>query len=387
METVELAKELIGFETISPVESPEIFEFLKLYLEDQGIDVEIHDFNGVKSLTAEIGDGGKSVCLNGHLDVVDPGSGWEVTQPFEPRRVDDRLYGRGAVDMKSAAAAQVKALIDLSEDDGFEGSATLMLVGDEEVGSENGTRALLETYRDTGYSFDYAIVGEPTDMDIQVGTRGVAWFNIYLRGDEIHSTRAQMAENAVEKLPEVLEKLSDMKMGYEKSSKLPEPVAKVTNIETDDTYNSIPGEIKLGMDVRYLPSQSVDEIQEEIRQAIQDVEIDIEVELEKDHGGAYELEDTYLKQVVSRVVEDLRDERPEHITEGGASDGRFFAAHGTPFVELGLNQEMVHQTDESCDVEELQKLRQAYYRTIKRLCSQEKMRKFLDASSTTRTKK
>lgn len=361
METEELAEELISFETVTPVEEPEVFEFLRMYLADHGVESEIHDINGVKNLTAETGDGEVSICLNGHVDVVPPGKGWEVTRPFVPLVKDGKIYGRGAADMKTGAAALINAFLDLHEDDDFEGSATLMIVGDEEIGGENGSKALVERYYANGEGFDYALVGEPTDMNIQVGTRGAAWFNVYLKGEEFHASRAEKGYNVLRDLPDVMNALKDTELedGHED---LPEPSLEVTSVETNDTYNSIPSWVKIGLDVRYLPSHTIEEIKDEISRALDQTNADYEVELEIDHGGAYMLDDELFKHTATDAVTDVRGEAPDHITEGGGSDGRFFANKETPFIDLGVNQEPGHAEDEYCNADSLEKLREMYYR-------------------------
>lgn len=372
MKVEELAKELMKFETVSPVTDERIFEFLKGYLEKEGIKPEIIQNGEVKNLVAETGNpNGKRICLNGHLDVVEPEGEWSSTEPFEPIIEDGKLYGRGAADMKAALAAQIKAFIDLHKDNNFKGHATLMAVGDEEIGGFNGSKPIVKDYYQQENGFDYALVGEATDMDIQVGTRGVLWLDIYLKGDNIHATRTELADkNTIKELPEALEILQNLEMTYNNNGSLPDPTAEVTNVETGDTYNSLPGEVKIGMDIRYLPSQDLETIKEDIKNSLKDLNVDTEVKINTDHGGAFELQNQKFRETSVNVLEEIRGEKPREITEGGASDGRFFSEQGTPFIELGVNQEKVHGVDEYCQVENLQKLRRAYFRISKRLAEE-----------------
>lgn len=367
MKTKELARELIEFETVSPVKDPAIFEFLQTYLGEYGVEAEIHDINGVKNLTAETGEGSTEICLNGHVDVVAPGDGWKVTDPFNSREMNNRLYGRGASDMKTGVAAMVNAFLDLHQAEGFDGRITLMITGDEEIGGENGSETLVAGFMNNGHNFDYALVGEPTDLNIQVGTRGVAWFNVHLKGDEIHAARANLVDNVMNDLPQAVSALNNLDMNCETNEAMPEPNSEVTLIETNETYNSIPSTVKLGMDFRYLPGQSINDIRQDIDNALSQFDFEYEIELENDHGGAYLLEDENFKQIAIEEVEKVKGTRPEEITEGGASDGRFFSEHGTPFIELGVDQEPAHQVDEFCEIEKIEKLRVAYKNISKRL--------------------
>lgn len=362
MKVEKLAEKLISFETVSPVEDIEIFEFLADQLESEGLAVEIHDINGVKSLTAETGENGKSICFSGHLDVVPPEGNWETTEPFEPVIQDGKLYGRGATDMKGDVAAMVKAFVDLHRDPDFRDRATLMITGDEEIGGEDGTKHLLERYAEDSHRFDYAIVGEPTDLDIQTGTRGVLWLNVELEGDTIHTTRSDRADaNVIEELPEAMNRIRELEFDYSEKTTLPPPSIEIGSVNTDETYNSLPGKAVIGADIRYLPDQKPQEIRSRVEEELSDLGCELKVEIEKDHGGAFELRDNFFRDAVTEAVRTGAQKEPDYITEGGASDGRFFAQHGTPFVELGTNQDMVHRDDEYCLVENLQKLRDIYF--------------------------
>lgn len=368
MKTEKIAEKLVSYETVSPVENQDIFQFLKGVLEEHGVEAEIREINGVYNLTAETGSGETSICLNGHLDVVEPEGQWSVTEPFEPVVEDGTLYGRGATDMKGEVAAQVKAFLDLHQDSNFTGKAVLMLAGDEEIGGFNGSKPMVENYYEKDEGFDYTIVGEATDMDIQVGTRGVLWLNIILEGEGVHASRAHMARiNVMEELPEVLDRLNNLEMTYENEGELPDPSREVTNVESTETYNSVPGEIKIGMDIRYLPSQTVEGIVKDVEKALEGVDCGVKVEVEQDHGGAFELQDEKFRKVATSVMKNIRGEEPRQITEGGASDGRFFAEKDTPFIELGLNQKSVHGENEFCEIENMRKLRKAYYQISRQL--------------------
>jgi len=370
MKVQDLAQEMMDYKTVSPVKSPEIVQFLKGILEDEGINAEIREINGVYNLVAETGEGDTSICFNGHLDVVEPEGEWTEKEPFNPVKKDGKLYGRGASDMKGALAAQIKAFIDLHRDSEFNGRAVLMAVGDEEIGGFDGSKALANEFDDQDKGFDHVIVGEPTDLNIQVGTRGLFWANIYLRGDSVHASRAEIADtNTMEELPKALKKLRNLEMSFENSTSLPDPASEVTIVESTDTYNSIPAEVKIGMDVRYLPSQNVEDIVQEMEKALEGLDVEVEVEVEQDHGGDFKLEDEKFRETAVDVLTEVRGREPNQITEGGASDGRFFSNNGTPFIELGVNQESVHGENEYCKIENLEKLRRAYYGIGKKLAN------------------
>jgi len=368
MKVEKIAEELITYQTVSPVNDSEVFEFMKGILEEHGVNAEIKEIDGVYNLVAETGSGGTPVCLNGHVDVVEPEGEWSITDPFDPVVKNGKLYGRGATDMKGEVAAQLKAFLDIHQDSEFNDRTVLMLVGDEEVGGFNGSKPLVEEYYEKDEGFDYAVVGEPTDLNVQVGTRGVLWLNVILEGEGVHASRAEMAEmNVMRELPEALERIQELELNYQNEGDLPDPSKEVTTIDSTETYNSVPGQITIGMDIRYLPSQSIEEIVEDIEDELSGLDCGVKVEVEQDHGGAFELEDDMFRSTARNVLEKVIGREPEQITEGGASDGRFFAEKNTPFIELGLNQESVHGENEYCKIDNMRQLREGYYKIVKNL--------------------
>lgn len=366
MNTIELAKQLISYDTTSPVIEEDVFDFLKGVLEVHGVDVEIHTNNEVKSLTATTGDTGTRVCFNGHVDVVPANNGWSVTDPFEPKVVDGKLYGRGAADMKGGLAAQIMAFLDLHDDPEFTDAVTLMVVGDEEIGGYDGTKVLLNDVP----QFDYAIVGEPTDCNIQVGVRGIYWVDVFLHGDSVHASRPNLVDSVLEDLPHVLNALNNMELTYDEDDILPAPTAPVTVVETEGPQNSVPGQVRIGMDIRYLPGQTVEQVEDDIRNVLDPLEAEYELRI-TDHGAAFKLEDDRFLDIATDAVESVTDRTPRHVTDGGSSDGRFFAEQGTPFIELGPNREPGHQADEWCRVDHLKQLREMYCMIAKRLAAEQ----------------
>lgn len=362
LSNVELAKKLIKFETLSPVTSEESLHFISEYLEEHGIDSNIHEFNDVLSLTASTGNKRPRICFNGHIDVVDPGSGWSVTDPFTPTIKRGKLYGRGASDMKGNLAGLINSFIQLHQDQKFESEIELMVVGDEEQGGFHGTAKLLQNNAD----FDYAIVGEPTTFDLKVGARGITWVTIKIHGESAHAATPEHVDSIVEKLPDVIDALASMEMTYDESDEFPAPTAPVTSIRTDDTQNKIPAEIQIKMDIRTAFGQSVETIREDLNDALNPLDVEYSMEIEN-HGDAHRLHDKEFRDIASHVIEDVSGERPEFIIKGGSSDGRFFAERGIPYIRFGVDEEPNHQIDEYCHVEYLEKVSEVYSKMARQL--------------------
>lgn len=138
---------------------------------------------------------GRSLILNGHIDVVPEGPAvlWS-TPPFQPRREGDWLYGRGAADMKAGLAANLFAL-DALRGIGLQPAATIYLqsVVEEEC-TGNGALACLAR----GYRADAAIIPEPQDDKLVRANCGVLWFKVRVRGRPVHVREAGAGTNAIE---------------------------------------------------------------------------------------------------------------------------------------------------------------------------------------------
>ena len=147
---LQLAKELIKFPSITPVDAG-VMKFLEKKLKKLGFKTKIlifkeKGFQPVKNLYARLGTKGPNLCYAGHLDVVPPGNikDWTIN-PFKPSVKKGYLIGRGANDMKSSIAAFVSAVNTfLLINKNFNGSISLLITGDEEGDAVNGTKKVVE---------------------------------------------------------------------------------------------------------------------------------------------------------------------------------------------------------------------------------------------------
>ena len=181
----ELAAALVAIDSVNPALVPggagerEIASFVADWCLTQGFEVEVLGDERPSIVATKRGSGGgRSLLLNGHLDTVGV-AGMEA--PFEPRIEGDRLYGRGAYDMKGALAAIMLAATDLT---GLRGDLIVTLVADEELASL-GTEAVVESLR-----ADAAIVVEPTELRVAIAHRGFVGFELETEGVAAHGSPA-----------------------------------------------------------------------------------------------------------------------------------------------------------------------------------------------------
>lgn len=196
-DAVALTRELVRVDSRNPSLVPgapgegAVARALGAVLDAWGFRVELRDAApGRPNVLARVGEGaGPSLMFNGHLDVV--GTEGMRHAPFEAVERDDRLYGRGATDMKGGIAAMCAAAARAA-DQGLAGEIIVAAVVDEEYESL-GTRALLAQ----GVRADAAIVTEPTRLAIAPAHRGFAWIEVTVHGRAAHGSRYDIGVDAV----------------------------------------------------------------------------------------------------------------------------------------------------------------------------------------------
>jgi acetylornithine deacetylase/succinyl-diaminopimelate desuccinylase family protein len=168
-------------------------ELLKPIMEGMGLETDMWEAEERRANLVGVckgSGGGRSLILNGHVDVVPPGPDeqWTVAEPWSGTVIDGRLYGRGATDMKAGDAAAIMALKAVL-DAGYQpkGDVILEMVIGEEMMSEAGTRATIER----GYLADAGIVVEPSSppyrLGIMTASPGVLILNVIVEGKPAHT--------------------------------------------------------------------------------------------------------------------------------------------------------------------------------------------------------
>ncbi|MEM2173288.1 MAG: M20/M25/M40 family metallo-hydrolase [Thermoproteota archaeon] len=227
-ELVKLLSNLIQADTSNPPGNESIAaELLKDWLWERGIRSEIIEYEkGRGNLVSRLkGSGeGSSLLLLSHLDVVpaDP-SRWKVP-PFSGMVKDDHIWGRGTIDMKSMVAAEAMIFSEIVDKE-LNGDLVFAATADEERGG-SGVKNLLEKDSDKIIA-DYVLnegggEGILTKrgwlFDIQTGERGVFWYRVRTKGVPAHGSVPDLGVNAIEKMQEILNRISMFKGSYETST-------------------------------------------------------------------------------------------------------------------------------------------------------------------------
>jgi succinyl-diaminopimelate desuccinylase len=364
-------RELIACPSVTPHEGGAL-TYLGRVLADAGFTVTRKTFSApgtpdVENLFATIGKGSPHLAFSGHTDVVPPGDEKKWSQPPFAAVVDDGImFGRGAVDMKGGIACFLAAAVDYLGGDRRPGSLSLLITGDEEGPSINGTVKLLEWASGQGHRFDAAIVGEPTSQkqvgdSIKIGRRGGLSATITLIGRQGHAAYPHLADNPVPKLVRLLNRLIEMKLEGGSADFQPSNL-EVTSIDVGNpAFNVIPGEASAKINVRFNDAWSAASLEEAIRHEIAAMGADSQhITLTIVRASDWFLtRPGDLTALLSEAVREATGLVPGLSTVGGTSDARFFR-DVCPVVELGLVGQTMHQVDERVPLADLDRLTAIY---------------------------
>ena len=254
-----LTEKLIGYDTSDPEGIRLCAGFVKAWLEARDIETMEMTVRGLPVLIADAGpdQGALTLLLHGHIDVV-PG----LPEQFRPRAEGERLYGRGAYDMKGALAALMLALVDLRDQRQRAVRVRLGVVPDEE--SEEETERGGELLVAQGFVGDFAITGEPTDLHIGVAAKGVFAMRIVVEGRAAHGATPWLGDNAILRAMEVFREIESLPFARQSSELFDRPSINLGRILGGDALNKVPDTCVIDVDVRYLPEQEPSEILSEV---------------------------------------------------------------------------------------------------------------------------
>jgi len=210
-----------------------------------------------------------TLILNGHLDVVPANAELWNNSPFEPVIQEGKMYGRGTADMKGALASMlgaVKLVRDIHSDDNCK--VILSFVCDEERSNMG-----VENFLENNSKADYAIIGEPTNLEIARAIRGIAVFRIITKGKAGHSSKPKDSINAIYKMSKVLEGLQIYCDDLEKKHHdiLPSPTVAVSIIRGGNKENIIPDECEIIVDRRLSPGETEKTAHSEIIELLNEI--------------------------------------------------------------------------------------------------------------------
>jgi len=364
---LEYAKRLISVPSVTPA-TGEVFDEMEAMLKPLGFvihrfkrgeGVEGSDEAPVENLFAvrKGPKGSKHFAFAGHLDVVPPGEGWE-SDPFEPAERGELLFGRGAVDMKSAIACMAAAVHEIPQE---AGTLSFIITGDEEGPALHGTRALIDYMNEEGIQPDLCLVGEPTSVDrlgdmMKIGRRGSVNIWLTVEGTQGHVAYPHLADNPLPKLVALLAELDELVLDTGTDWFQPSNL-EVTDIEVGNkAHNVIPAEARARISIRFNDVHSGASLSERV------------TSIAEKHGGRalpiisgepFLTQPGEFSDMLARAVEAETGVKPQASTTGGTSDARFLRAV-CPVIEFGLCNATMHKHNEAVAIPDLDALARIY---------------------------
>ncbi len=344
--TIALAERLIAYDTSGPEAIRNCAGFVKGWLEAREIQTREEVSRERPVLLAEVGpEDAPTVVLHGHLDVVPAHA-----DQFEPRIEGDRLYGRGAYDMKGALAAMLVTTAEMRNQSNVR--VRLAVVADEEQEDEEdrGTDHLV----DLGFTGDFAITGEPTDMHIGVEAKGVLAVRLAVNGRAAHGATPWLGDNAVLKAIDVFRSIESLPFARQSSELFDRPSINLGRIWGGDALNKVPDRCVIDVDIRHLPDQDPAEVLRQVERLP-----DSEVLATFTRPPVRVDRDSIFVRTLCEATAIHVEGEPTSVGRDGASDAVSFIRVGVPAVEFGPTGAGHHGPEEWVSVSSLQRYGQS----------------------------
>lgn len=334
--------------------------------------VSYHDAWNVVGAWRPQGARGRSLILNGHIDVVPTGptTMW-ASPPFEPRIEKGWMYGRGAGDMKAGLVAALYAF-EAVRKAGYapQGDIYIQSVVEEEC-TGNGALACLER----GYRADAAIIPEPSHCKLSSAQVGVMWFQVHVQGRPVHVMRAGAGANAIEACFPIVRALHALEekwnaRGHPAFGGHEHPLNFVlSKIQGGDWTSSVPAWCVFDMRVGLFPGMDLAQCRAEIEATIAEAargdsflaNSPPKVVYHGFQAEGYVLEGATEPQALLERCHQAAFGQPlGRSVLTGTTDARFFGLYaGIPALVYGPDAEDIHGFDERVDIESIRRVTQA----------------------------
>lgn len=371
-DTLTLATALIERRSVTPDDAG-CQELIAARLQPLGFKIEPLRFGDVENLWARRGTAGPLFVFAGHTDVVPTGpeQQWR-SPPFQPVIRDNKLYGRGAADMKGSIAAMITATERfIKSNPAFAGSIGYLITSDEEGPAVDGTIKVIETLERRNEKIDWCLVGEPTsakklgDM-IKNGRRGSLNGQLTVHGTQGHVAYPHLANNPIHAFAPVLAALSKEVWDHG-SEHFPPTTFQVSNIHAGaGVTNVIPGDLEVLFNFRFSTAVTEQQLRQRVEALLAAHKLKYTLQWTLS-GNPYLTPAGKLVDAAAAAIAEVCGYPCELSTSGGTSDGRFIAPTGAQVVELGPLNASIHKIDEHVDINDLEILSRVYERILEKL--------------------
>lgn len=343
-EIVDLTKDLIRFKSTQscPEEIGNCARFIESWFKDHEILCSLTERKGVPSVRVLPPRERSPLLLMSHIDVVEA-----TDRLFDPVEKDGKLFGRGAIDDKYAAALSMVLLKNRMVSNRHRGwdesqlPLGVLITGDEEVGGKNGAHSAL-----SGITCDFCIALDGGRVDkIVVKEKGVLRLKLVARGKTAHGARPWLGDNAIERL---IDDCGTVK-GFFDNLAEPEHWHRTMNlsiIRAGESINQVPEQAEAIFDIRYTENDDVDDLVQQIQAAVAS-----EVTIQDREPLFISPESAYRDRLLA-ITPDTRTGIAH-----GASDARFLTQFDIPGIVWGADgNNSQHSTDEHVEIQSLARL-------------------------------
>ncbi|MBR5315235.1 MAG: M20 family metallopeptidase [Firmicutes bacterium] len=270
-DVVALTKDMVAIKSYSFMEhqEEEISQYILDFFLANDIKAYRHEivpgrYNTIAVIEGSDRENHPSLLLTGHMDTV---PAYDFEKAFEPWEDEEYLYGRGTCDMKGPLAAMMCAMRDIKES-GVELKGDLIFAGvadEEEAGI--GTESLIQT----GPEADYAVIGEPTSMEIAQGHKGLEWIEIKFKGKKVHGGAQREGVNAIMMAGRFLYKLEQEylpKLFERTHPVLGTATLNIGTITGGDQPSTVADHCSIRLDRRCLTSETIEQVYAELQELV-----------------------------------------------------------------------------------------------------------------------
>jgi len=373
-DSIDWLTRLIAFDTVSRHSNLALIDDVKAYCEQLGLTVDL-TFNDAKNkanlfVTVPAGKDADEInhglVLSGHTDVVPvDGQDW-TSEPFTATIRGDKLYGRGACDMKGFIACALTLLpqaVKLSNAGQLRRPLHLALSFDEEVGCL-GAPLLLADLKARGITPDHCIVGEPTNMAMVVAHKGIAVYRCRVHGKSAHSSLTAQGVNAISYASRLIGYVDELAQEISHRSDndglfdVPYSTLSVGTIQGGTATNIVPNLCEFTFDYRNLPHMTQDDILAPIAAKVAELstqmqaraaDTGIELLQEESVPAMTDNDSAELQALIIALTGDDTRHKVAYATEGGQ-----FTNSGIPTIICGPGSiEQAHKADEYVALSEM----------------------------------
>jgi acetylornithine deacetylase/succinyl-diaminopimelate desuccinylase family protein len=370
-----LVADLVAIDSINPdlvsggTGEGAIARFIADWLTAAGLEVRLDEIRPGRPNVIAIArgtGGGRTLMFNGHLDTVGVGG---MTNPHQPVIKGDRLYGRGAYDMKGGLAACMVAIAE-AQKRSLAGDVMFTAVMDEEFAGL-GTIDIAAKYK-----ADAAILAEPTEMQLVIAHKGFVWLEIETHGIAAHGSRSDLGVDAIAKMGKVLvelEMLNQRLLAESTHVLLKSGSLHASLINGGQELSSYPERCVLSVERRTIPGESPEFVEAQIREILQrlaagDGQFKATVRRSLDRAPLETRDESGIAALVEHSASQVAGRTTEVAGVAYWTDAASLTQAGIPSVLFGPQGAGAHAVEEWVDLRSVQQCQAIYLRVIETFC-------------------